>query len=182
MIVRPKLTETETTMAVVIGGGLFLIILGLIRGALLAGSADASNAVDSGLIGLGILAMVLGFAAWLLVVRPWKNFDDWSKPLYTGHDDHAAHDDHQAATHGQGIAQAEGAEQPDNLATISGINDRIIRVLNIAGIYTFEQLGARRPAEVERIVRDAGLRVPGGAARWIEQAKALADNKNVKHA
>lgn len=183
MTVRQKLTESEMTLAVIIGGGLFLIILGLLRGAVIAGSPDANNFLDSALIGLGSAAMVLGFIAWLIVVRPWKNFDDWSKPLYTGHhDDHAAHAPDQAATHGQEVATAEGAEQPDNLAAISGINTRIIRVLNIAGIYTFEQLAARRPADIERIVRDAGLRVPGGAARWVEQAKALAANKNVKHA
>src|SRR5258707_6520973 len=161
------------TVAAIIGGGLLLIILGLVRAALLAGTPDAFNFIDSLLLGLGSGLMVLGFVVWLMLVQPWKNFDDWSKPLYTGHEDHAAHDEHQAATHGQEIAVAEGAEQPDNLAVISGINDRILRVLHIAGIYNFEQLAARRPAEIERIVRDAGLRVPGGAARWIEQAKAL---------
>src|SRR5712692_8331688 len=95
--VRQKLTESETTVAVIIGGGLFLIILGLLRAAVQAGISDANTFLNSLLIGGGALAMVIGLVAWLMLVQPWKNFDDWSKPLYTGHEDHAAHDEHQAA-------------------------------------------------------------------------------------
>jgi len=179
--VRQKLTESEMTVAAIIGGGLVLIILGFLLAAAQAGTPDFSATSLNILVVVGGVLVVFGFVIWLMLVQPWKNFDDWSKPLYTGHEDHAAHDEHQTATHGQDIAVAEGAEQPDNLTVISGINDRVLRVLHIAGIYTFEQLGARRPAEIERIVRDAGLRVPGGAGKWVEQAKALAADKSVKH-
>jgi len=107
---------------------------------------------------------VVGTAAWLIIVHPSKNFDDWSTPLYTGHTDHAAHD---TAGH-----EEAHAESPTDLTTIKGITPKISSTLNAVGIFTYDQLAARKPDELERILSDSGLRVHGKAAAWINQAKS----------
>jgi predicted flap endonuclease-1-like 5' DNA nuclease len=173
VFVRQKLTETEVTLAFIIGGGLTLIILGFTLAAAQAGVATFDPSRLNVMIAIGAILFIVGVAAWLIIVQPWKNFDDWSTPLYTGHDDHHA-DVHDAATHGEAIAIAAGAETPDNLTTISGITPKINSVLNAVGIYSYAQLAAHNPAEIERIVSDAGLRIKGKAANWVEQAKSAA--------
>ncbi len=177
MTVRQKLTETEVTLAFIIGGGLTLIILGFTLAAAQAGVATFDPSRLNVMMAIGAILFIVGVAAWLIIVQPWKNFDDWSTPLYTGHEDHA--DIHDAATHGEAIAIAKGAEDADNLTTISGITPRVNNVLNTVGIYTYEQLAARQPAELERILSDAGLRVSGKSAKWIEQAKLAANNPTI---
>ena len=173
MQVRQKLTETEVTLAFIIGGGLTLIILGFGLAAAQSGVPTFDPSRLNVMMIIGAVLFVIGTVAWLIIVHPWKNFDDWSVPLYTGHDDHAAHaTTHDAATHGEAIAIAKGAEHGDNLAIISGITPKIISTLNSVGIYTYAQLAARQPDELERILSDAGLRVHGKTAAWIEQAKA----------
>jgi predicted flap endonuclease-1-like 5' DNA nuclease len=175
VFVRQKLTETEVTLAFIIGGGMTLIILGFALAAAQAGVPTFDPSRLNVMMAIGATLFVVGVAAWLIIVQPWKNFDDWSTPQYTGHDDHHA-DIHDAATHGEAIAIAEGAETPDNLTTISGITPKINEVLNAVGIYTYAQLAAHNPDEIERIIRDAGLRMKGKATTWIEQAKAAASN------
>jgi hypothetical protein len=167
--VRQKLTDVELTLAFIVGGGLTLLILGFLLMALQAGNPRFDPTSLNVLMVVGGFLAVAGAIAWFVLTRPWKNFDDWSTPLYTGHDAH--HDP--AATHGQAIAEAKGAEHEDNLTTISGITPKILSVLNNVGIYTYAQLAARQPAELERVIRDSGVRIStGSAANWINQAKA----------
>ena len=169
MTVRPKLTEVETTLAFIVGGGLALLILGFMLAALQAGDATFNTSRLNILMIIGGFLVVVGIITWIIMAQPWKKFDDWSTPLYTGHVHDAHHEE--AATHGQEIAEAKGAEQADNLTTISGITPKVLSILNTVGIYTYAQLAARRPEELERIVRDAGVRVSGSTANWVEQAK-----------
>src|SRR5687768_16905311 len=90
---RKKLTDTETTFAFIIGGGLILLMLGYGISAAQGGSVLSSTVLDIMMI-VGATLMVAGFIAWMLVVKPSKNFDDWSVPLYTGHH-HGAHGAHE---------------------------------------------------------------------------------------
>jgi predicted flap endonuclease-1-like 5' DNA nuclease len=176
--VRQKLTETETILAFVVGGGLTLLILGFMLAAGQAGSSGFDVSRLNILMIVGGFLVVAGVISWIVMVRPWKNFDDWSTPLYTGHDAHHATP---AATHGQAIAEAKGAEQSDNLTTIAGITPKVLNVLNNVGIYTYAQLAARRPEDIERIVRDSGLRVTGSVANWITEAKAASTGSTASH-
>ena len=168
MFVRQKLTETEVTLAFIIGGGMTLIILGFALAAAQAGVPTFDPSRLNVMMAIGAVLFVVGVAAWLIIVQPWKNFDDWSVPLYTGHDDHHA-DAHDAETHG---------EAHDDLTTISGITPKISEVLNAVGITTYAQLASHKSDEIERIVRDAGLRMKGKATSWIEQAKASASKSH----
>ncbi|MBO9309574.1 MAG: hypothetical protein J7551_07310 [Chloroflexi bacterium] len=102
MQVRQKLTEFESTIAFVIGGGLILLML-------VFGLASASGGSDVSRLNLflllGALLLFGGTLVWLFASRPWSKYDDWSEPLYTGHD----HDDHSAEV---GAERAEAHSAP----------------------------------------------------------------------
>ncbi len=207
MTFRKKLTEMESTAAFVVGGGLTLIILGFL---LSSAQSQLPNFDPSRLnivMIVGALLFVSGSALWIFVTQPWKNFDDWSVPLYTGHD--GAH--HDEPVHEVTLQQAEHedvaqlglseVDQPgaavyaapaksetsmastmsprgrDDLKVLEGIGPKIATALSAAGIKTFADLAARQPAEVERVVRDAGVRMVGHTDTWIEQAKLAAQGK-----
>ncbi|PZU22150.1 MAG: NADH-quinone oxidoreductase subunit NuoE [Shinella sp.] len=63
---------------------------------------------------------------------------------------------------------------PDDLELIAGIGPKIAATLNELGIFTFAQVAAFTPAQVEWV--DAYVSFPGRIARdeWIKQADALA--------
>jgi hypothetical protein len=149
---RKKLTDMESTLAFVIGGGLILLIAGYGIAAAQGQSVQSSRALDIMMI-VGVTLAITGTIAWLIVVKPWTKFDDWSVPLYTGHDNHGAHE--------------------DDLTQINGINDKTAKVLNAIGIHSFEDLAKRKPAELDRIVRDAGVRVSSKPEAWISQAQMI---------
>lgn len=69
--------------------------------------------------------------------------------------------------------RVEREATPDDLQRIEGIGPKVSRVLNEAGITTFEVLSRANPADVQRTLRDAGLQMmnPEG---WIEQASLAA--------
>lgn len=94
MQVRQKLTEFESTIAFVVGGGMALIVMALALASIRGGSPDAFNLM----LLVGALFLVLGTLVWAFTARPWTKHDDWSEPLYTGHEhehhDEAHHDAH----------------------------------------------------------------------------------------
>src|SRR5258708_24068349 len=90
---RRDLTETEVTLAFVMGGGLTLLILGFTLAAIQSGNKDFPVTRLDILMIVGLVLFIGGVFAWLVVSQPWQYFDDWSKPLYTGH----VHDVHEAA-------------------------------------------------------------------------------------
>ncbi len=145
--VRQKLTEPEMIVAFVIGAGMTLILAAFGLAAAQNGTPSFDASRLNVILVIGGLLVLLGVFAWLMLVRPWKNFDDWSTPLYTGH-----------------------------LTSIEGITAKVNAVLNGLGITTFAQLAARQPGEIERIVADSGIRASGKAATWIAQAKAASKN------
>jgi predicted flap endonuclease-1-like 5' DNA nuclease len=194
---RRKLTETESTIAFVIGGGLTLFILGFFLSSAQSQIQGFDPARLNIMMIVGALLLVAGLAGWLFFARPWQYFDDWSVPAYTGHDE-AHHGEHAEAHQDvaeMGIVPAEGhgeapravrpkaAVQPtgesarDDLRTIEGIGPKIAATLKAVGIVTFADLASRQPGDVERIVRDAGVRMVGRANTWVEQAKLAAEGR-----
>lgn len=87
MNVRARLTQTEQLLAFLIGAGIVLAIVALMLAAF--GTVD-SNLTNSLLL-VGIAFIVIGIIAWLVMVRPWEEFDDLQTPLYTGHHEPDAH-------------------------------------------------------------------------------------------
>jgi F-type H+-transporting ATPase subunit gamma len=62
----------------------------------------------------------------------------------------------------------------DNLKLIEGIGPKVEQALNGAGITTYAQLAAAKPADLIRIVKDeAKVRIVGDAATWPKQASFL---------
>lgn len=61
----------------------------------------------------------------------------------------------------------------DDLVRIEGIGSKTVKVLNAAGIVSFEDLAKSSPADVQKVLNEAGLQMmnPEG---WIDQAKLAA--------
>jgi len=122
--IRQKLTEFESTIAFVVGGGLILLML-------VFGLASASGGSDVSRLNLflllGALLLFGGTLVWLFTSRPWSKRDDWSEPLYTGH----AHDDHHAETDAE-HAELHGAPI-ETLAHAGAADDsELAAAMNIA--------------------------------------------------
>jgi predicted flap endonuclease-1-like 5' DNA nuclease len=199
---RKKLTEFESTMAFVVGGGMTLIILAFMLASARGAESNFTTLNIMLIVGAGLL--VLGLIAWSFVNRPWETgHDDWSVPLYTGHDAH--HDDHQAhraeptpearavhahasaaeVPHEKGMHMGATEEPPrlapaparDDLTAIEGIGPKIAAALMDAGVGSFAQLAGRQPDELEHIVRRAGVRMVGRADTWPQQAQLAAEGR-----
>lgn len=74
-------------------------------------------------------------------------------------------------------AAAVPAETPDDLELIRGIGPVIARKLNQAGIYTFEQLAEKTPADLRAMLGDVIQRLSDEDA-IIEQARQFAERKH----
>jgi predicted flap endonuclease-1-like 5' DNA nuclease len=194
---RKKLTEMESTMAFVIGGGLILFILGFFLSSAQSELKGYDPARLNIMMIVGAMLLVVGIVGWLFLTQPWKNFDDWSTPLFTGHDEAHHAETHEEAAHEPpaqvAVAPVEPVAAPaprkpaaaqtaaptgrDDLRQIEGIGPKIAATLKAVGIVTFADLASRQPGDVERIVRDAGVRMVGHADNWVEQAKLAAEGK-----
>ncbi len=148
MQTRQKLTEFESTIAFVVGGGLILLML-------VFGLASASGGSDVSRLNLflllGALLLFGGTLVWLFTSRPWSKHDDWSEPLYTGH----AHDEHHAET---GAEHAEPHSAPiETLAHAGAADDsELAAAMNIApataaAVATIEAVAAAPDAPAEQV-------------------------------
>ncbi len=88
MQARRKLTEFENTIAFVVGGGMLLILLAFIIAAARGAQADTGSLSNMLIIGAGLF--IVGVLAWAFTSRPWVSRDDWTKPQFTGHEEHGA--------------------------------------------------------------------------------------------
>ena len=68
---------------------------------------------------------------------------------------------------------------PDDLERIEGIGPKFAAALQTAGITTFGQLSKSKPAKLEKILLEAGLRKPASLETWSEQAVLLAKGDEV---
>jgi predicted flap endonuclease-1-like 5' DNA nuclease len=170
----------------VVGGGMLLILLAFIISSARGVQADTSALGNMLIIGAGLL--VVGVLTWAFGSRPWKVHDDWSKPLYTGHEEHgpetsiatpAAPMEHMGAVepeHPVVEIQIE-LSSPDDLTIIEGIGPKTAAALKKSGINSFAKLAALQAAAIEAIVRGAGVRMVGHADSWPQQARLAAEGK-----
>jgi len=93
--------------------------------------------------------------AILLLAAIWWAFRRESTERATVESEEGAHNERKAST--------------DDLTKIEGIGPKVARVLNDAGITTFEMLAKAEAGEVQKVLNAAGLQMmnPEG---WIEQA------------
>jgi predicted flap endonuclease-1-like 5' DNA nuclease len=76
----------------------------------------------------------------------------------------------------QGIAPVSSKSKiPDNLERIEGIGPKFASALLDAEIKSFSQLSKAKPAKLEKILLEAGLRKPASLTTWAEQAVLLAN-------
>ncbi len=164
MQVRQKLTEFESTIAFVVGGGLILLML-------VFGLASASGGSDVSRLNLflilGALLLLGGTLVWLFTARPWLKHDDWSEPLYTGHEHaehHAEGDEAHAEAHAETLAHA-GAAEPSELAAALNIAPATAAAAAAVEAAADAPDQPAEPAEVESAVPE----VAPGAYAAVEQ-------------
>ena len=103
-----------------------------------------------------LLYLALGFF-FLMVIVGWLT----SRRNGSGHE--VRHEAHAPAAH----------KEPDDLTKLEGIGPKVAKVLNGAGVTTFEDLAHARTEDIQNALNTAGLQMmnPEG---WIEQAKLAA--------
>ncbi len=78
-------------------------------------------------------------------------------------------------------AKATATVQSDDLVIIEGIGPKIAELLNAAGITTFAQLAAQKPAAIKSILEAAGKRYQmHEPATWPKQAALARDGKTAE--
>lgn len=82
------------------GGGIVLAILALF----LYGLGVVETNIALSILLIGLVLLVIGIAAWLYLLKPWKSFDDLTTPHYTGHEHDEEH-----APHAEVEAEAKAA-------------------------------------------------------------------------
>lgn len=85
------LNRLTLSLAMVAGGGVVLMMVALAIGVI--NGESAGNAVGL-LFGIGLLALIVGAAAWVGVVQPHKHFDDINVPAADDHGHGHEHDEH----------------------------------------------------------------------------------------
>ena len=103
-----------------------------------------------------LLFVALGFFFLMVVVGWLTGRRKGSKP-------EVRHEAHAPVEH----------KEPDDLTRLEGIGPKVSKVLNEAGVRTFEELAHAKAADIQPALNAAGLQMlnPEG---WIEQAKLAA--------
>lgn len=118
MAARDQLSWEENLVAAIGGLGITLAMLG---GLLMGFGEDGDLTTLFALV--GVMLVVIAISIWMVLLQPWKKFDDLKTAYYTGHhhdhhDDHAhdtAHgvsDEHFVEAGGGGEAHAEAVVTP----------------------------------------------------------------------
>ena len=73
------------------GAGVVLMMIAFGVGVL---QADANTSVIAVTFVAGLLLLIFGVVGWVILTKPFQNFDDINVPKYTGH-----HDEHHDEAH-----------------------------------------------------------------------------------
>jgi ABC-type nickel/cobalt efflux system permease component RcnA len=87
---RYSVTKDLATFGLSLSAGLGLILI-IIALAASVVSGDAVATTASLLVTVGIVLMIIGIAGWMVVVQPWRRFDDINVALPDEHGHGAAH-------------------------------------------------------------------------------------------
>jgi predicted flap endonuclease-1-like 5' DNA nuclease len=91
--------------------------------------------------------------------------------------EHELGDCNQANAQKLSIAQ-KGMDTRDDLKIIEGVGPKIEHLLNMGGIFTFDQLINTKPTRIVEILQNAGSRFQmHDPTTWIEQARLARDHK-----
>ncbi|NDJ85326.1 MAG: hypothetical protein GYB66_05535 [Chloroflexi bacterium] len=103
MAAREQLSWQETLVAAIAGSG---ILLGIVGGIVLGYGESSDVATLFAVAGIGLV--VIGTTLWMVMLQPWKQYDDLQTPYYTGH--HHEHEAEHVATHAADEAVAAEPE------------------------------------------------------------------------
>jgi hypothetical protein len=80
---RGKLTHEEIALAFLIGGGFTLM---MIAGGLGVAVGSEANPTTFGMLFLlGLIVFIAGVVIWMVMIKPWTQFDDINVPKDAGH-------------------------------------------------------------------------------------------------
>jgi len=168
---QEKLSPTEQYLAYVIGGGVITAMVALFLTAL--GTVEDDRYTISLLI-VGLAVMIIGVVGWMVMLRPWEQFDDLKTPHYTGHDEHAEAGSTVAQPAVSAPAMPPRSAGPDDLTLIEGIGPKSAAALAAAGITSFAQIARMTPEELEKVIKDHKVRLVGSTSTWPQQARLAA--------
>ncbi len=69
--------------------------------------------------------------------------------------------------------QVEATNEADDLTSLEGIGPKVSKILNAAGIHSFNDLAKAKADDVDKVLDEAGLHMMDSEG-WIEQAKLAA--------
>ena len=69
--------------------------------------------------------------------------------------------------------QVEATNEADDLTSLEGIGPKVSKILNAAGIHSFNDLAKAKADDVDKVLVEAGLHMMDSEG-WIEQAKLAA--------
>jgi predicted flap endonuclease-1-like 5' DNA nuclease len=73
--------------------------------------------------------------------------------------------------------QAPAPGKVDDLKIIEGVGPKIAQILNAAGVSSFTQMTLKSPADLRKILDDAGIGAIADPTTWPEQAALAAEGK-----
>lgn len=157
-------TPAEFSFATAIGAGILFLMLAYWRSSTFGG---APNNVDTILLIMGLLFLVISTILWVMFLSPWKNFDDWSTPLYTGHDEH--HSDDHAAPSEYSTAHEADPHHP------------VIEVHDAAEVHQAVNPSPSVSAPAASLTEVAITAVESGSAQAAPVAPVVDDHAHVPH-
>lgn len=115
MALHGSFKQEEYLVAAIGGAGLTAAMVGAAMWVMNVEPDTAEIAVYAGLV---VIAGAV--ALWLVLLKPWLEFDDLKTPFYTGHH-HDHHDDHHEVDHVEGVATVSSAQMSLDEAPIADV-------------------------------------------------------------
>ncbi len=146
MAARDQLNWEENVVAIVGGAGLLLAMAG---GMMVGFGSDTDVAR---LIALsGVTLVILAVVLWLILLQPWRQFDDLKTPYYTGH--HHDHDDehsHEAEEAPSVAALAVEDEPPSLIEEPVAVQDPVVEAPKVEAPVEVEVKEEPEPVKPEK--------------------------------
>lgn len=146
MAARDQLNWEENVVAVIGGAGLLLAMAG---GIMVGFGSETDLAKLIALV--GITLVVLALALWLVLLQPWKQFDDLKTPYYTGHDhDHDEHS-HEAEEAPSVAALAVEDKTPPLIEQPVAVQDPVVEAPKVEAPVEVEVKAEPEPVKPKKV-------------------------------